>query len=82
MEIAMRHRLHALLLFASLPIVVATQQPAAADCFSACIARGGAANYRPVIRPESGCARMCARRARLGVPKGVSIRQFRKRSQR
>ena len=72
----MRYRFHALVLFASLPFVIATPQPAAADCFLACVARGGASGYRPVIRPEGGCARMCARRARLGVPPGVSIREF------
>ncbi len=55
----MLHRFHALLLFASLPIQLAThQRQRPPDCFSACIARGGAASYRPVIRPESGCARL------------------------
>jgi hypothetical protein len=78
-EAAMRHRFHAVLLFAGLPIVIAAPQPAAADCFSACIGRGGASGYRPVVRPEAGCARMCARRARLGVPPGESIDQFLKR---
>ena len=78
----MRHRFHALLLFASLPILVATQQPVAANCFSACVARGGASGYRPVVRPEAGCARMCARRARLGVPPGESIAEFRRRTGR
>ena len=75
----MRRRFHAVLLLASLPLVMAAPQPAAADCFSACIARGGASGYRPVIRPEAGCARMCARRARLGVPPGESIGDFLKR---
>ena len=77
----MRHRCHALLLLAGLPILVATEQ-AGATCFSACVARGGASGYRPVIRPEAGCARMCARRARLGVPPGESIREFRQRTGR
>ena len=76
----MLHRFHALLLFASLPILLASPKTAAADCFSACIARGGAASYRPVIRPESGCARLCARRARLGVPVGESVPEYRKRT--
>ena len=78
----MRHRFHALLLFASLSILVATQMPVAATCFSMCVDRGGASGYRPVIRPEAGCSRMCARRARLGVPPGESIREFRKRTGR
>jgi hypothetical protein len=78
-EAAMRRRFHALLLFAGFPIVIAAQQLAAADCFLACVSRGGASGYRPVIRPEAGCARMCARRARLGVPPGESIDQFLKR---
>ena len=72
----MRHRFPVLLLFVSLPFIIATSQQAAADCFSACVARGGASGYRPVIRPEGGCARMCARRDRLGVPAGVSIHEF------
>jgi hypothetical protein len=77
----MPHRFHALL-FVSLLILVAIEPPAAATCFSACIARGGASGYRPVIRPESGCARLCSRRARLGVRPGESIGEFRKRTGR
>ena len=78
-EAAMRRRFHALLLIASLPILGMAEQAAAADCFQMCVARGGASGYRPVIRPESGCARMCARRARRGVPPGESIRDFLRR---
>jgi hypothetical protein len=77
----MRHRFLALLIGSFLTLTAAPQL-AAADCFLACIARAGASGYRPVIRPEAGCARMCARRARLGVPPGETIGEFLKRRAR